>query len=237
MIVAVIPARSGSKAIVDKNIQLLGDKPLLAWTIELCKMCPTIDRVIVSTDSQAYADIALKYGAEVPFLRPSAISNDSSTDLDFVLHLMTYLDQTGSQPDLLLHMRPTTPFRVSSVVENAIEAFRSAQHATSSRSVQKMSESAFKSLLVDNHGYVNPLTSKPGLLCLEDANQPRQSFPDTYTGNGYVDIIIPSVVKETGTLYGNKCLAFLTDTVIEIDEQSDLDMARKFLQVGFIANH
>ena len=68
MIVAVIPARSGSKAIVDKNIQLLGDKPLLAWTIELCTKCPSIDRTIVSTDSQIYAEIALNYGADVPFL-------------------------------------------------------------------------------------------------------------------------------------------------------------------------
>ena len=71
---------------------------------------------------------------------------------------------------------------------------------------------------------------------MEHANQTRQLFPDTYTGNGYVDIIIPSIVKETGTLYGNNCLAFMTDHVIEIDEQSDLDMARKFLQVGLIAS-
>ena len=138
MIVAVIPARSGSKAIVDKNIQLLGDKPLLAWTIELCTKCPSIDRTIVSTDSQIYAEIALNYGADVPFLRPSSISDDTSTDLDFVVHLLTYLDQTNSQPDLLLHMRPTTPFREISVVENSIETFMAKHDATSSRSVQKM---------------------------------------------------------------------------------------------------
>ena len=104
MIVAVIPARSGSKAIVDKNIQLLGDKPLLAWTIELCLECPSIERVIVSTDSQTYADIGLQYGAEVPSFDYRFLG-DSSSDLKFVQHLLSYLDENNSQCDLLLHMR------------------------------------------------------------------------------------------------------------------------------------
>ena len=231
MIVAVIPARSGSKAIVDKNIQLLGDKPLLAWTIELCLECPSIDRVILSTDRKS--QILVQYGAEC--LPPTFYySGDGSSDLEFVQHLLSYLDDNNSQCDLLLHMRPTTPFRESSVVEKAIDTFRSSARATSCRSVQKMSESAFKSFLIDNNGYINSITTNASSLGLEDSNKPRQLFPDTYTGNGYVDIIRPSVVYETGTLYGDTCMAFVTKSVIEIDEPSDLDMARRLFQVGLI---
>ena len=106
-------------------------------------------------------------------------------------------------------------------------------HATSCRSVQKMSESAFKSFLIDNNGYINPITTNASFLGLEVSNQPVSYF-DTYTGNGYVDIIRPSVVYETGTLYGDTCMAFVTKSVIEIDEPSDLDMARRLFQVGLI---
>ena len=94
--------------------------------------------------------------------------------------------------------------------------------------------SAFKSFLIDNNGYINSITTNASSLGLEDSNKPRQLFPDTYTGNGYVDIIRPSVVYETGTLYGDTCMAFVTKSVIEIDEPSDLDMARRLFQVGLI---
>ena len=234
MIIAVIPARSGSKGIFNKNIQILGDKPLLAWSIDLCLNCPSIDRVIVSTDSQEYADIATEYGAEVTFLRPSSISGYKSTDLEFIEHLISYLQISGCVPDLLLHMRPTTPFRESQVVEAAIDIFQSSTEATSCRSMHKMSESAYKSLLVDSNGYVKTMPYDEHSFGLEHANRPRQSFPDTYTGNGYVDILRPSVISETGTLYGRYCMSFITNSVIEIDEPSDLDMARRLLHVGLV---
>ena len=93
----------------------------------------------------------------VPFLRPSSISGDKSTDLEFIEHLISYLQSLVCVPDLLLHMRPTTPFRESQVVEAAIDIFQSSTEATSCHSMHKMSESAYKSLLVDSNGYVKTM--------------------------------------------------------------------------------
>ena len=234
MIVAVIPARSGSKGIVDKNIQDLGGKPLLAWTIEACIRCPTINRVIVSTDSNTYADIARQYSADVPFLRPASISGDRSSDLEFIEHLLDYLDNEEKLPEYVLHMRPTTPFRKICLIEKAIEIFQASPQATSCRSMHKMSESAFKSLILNDAGYADSILNSGSQIGLEASNQARQSFPDTYSANGYVDIIKPSVVKQTHALYGKSCMPFITEPTIEIDEPSDLDMARKLFQVGYV---
>ena len=109
---AIIPARSGSKSIKDKNLALLGGYPLIAYSIALAKMTAGVDRVIVSTDSLEYAKIAEKYGAEVPFLRPKALSQDTSTDFDFMSHTVNWFDDNSNNtPDFWIHLRPTTPLR------------------------------------------------------------------------------------------------------------------------------
>ena len=109
---AIIPARSGSKSIKDKNLALLGGYPLIAYSIALAKTTEGVDRVIVSTDSLEYAKIAEKYGAEVPFLRPKALSQDTSTDYDFMSHAVNWFDDNSKiVPDFWIHLRPTTPLR------------------------------------------------------------------------------------------------------------------------------
>ena len=154
-IYAVIPARQGSKGVINKNIKLLGGHPLIAYSIALAKLTPEISRVIVSTDSEEYAKIAIQYGAEVPFLRPTEIANDKSTDLEFFKHCIHWFQENETNlPDYLVHLRPTTPLREPSIVSSAIEVFIKSESAlTSLRSGHVCSESPFKWFKKNNFGY------------------------------------------------------------------------------------
>ena len=150
-IIAVIPARSGSKGVTNKNIRELAGRPLIGYSIMVAKMAKLIDRIIVSTDSEKYASLAIEYGAEVPFLRPSEYSGDKSTDYDFVKHLLDWLaDNEDVLPDYIVHLRPTTPFRDPDVLDNAIRKFMNNTEATSLRSAHEMPESAYKQFELDN---------------------------------------------------------------------------------------
>lgn len=217
--VAIIPARSGSKGVSDKNIRLLSGKPLLAFSIAAAKLTSNIDRVIVSTDSEKYADIARKYGAEVPFLRPAEISEDTSTDYDFIKYTLDwFLDNEGEFPKYLVHLRPTTPLREVHHIELAIKAIKADKNATALRSVHEMSESAYKAFVVDQD-CLKTLGSNS--FDLDAANAPRQQFKKTYQGNGYVDVIVSSHVLETRKLHGDHVLAYITPYVSEIDTEED----------------
>ena len=120
-IIAIIPARSGSKSLVDKNIKLLSGHPLIAYSIAAARLSREIDRVIVSTNSEKYADIARKYGAEVPFIRPDRYSTDVPTDRDFLIHAMKWFKENEDNvPEYWVHLRPTTPLRIPEIIDDAI---------------------------------------------------------------------------------------------------------------------
>ena len=134
-VIAIIPARSGSKTLTDKNITLLSNHPLIAYSIAVAKASKKIDRVIVSTDSQHYAEIASLYGAEVPFLRPVEYATDESTDRDFLVHAMSWMNEFERNiPEYWVHLRPTTPLRDPLIVDQAIEIIMQKNNATSLRS-------------------------------------------------------------------------------------------------------
>jgi len=219
-IFALIPARAGSKGVPNKNIMELNGHPLLGWSIAAAKKSKLIDRVVVSTDSHEYADIAMLYGAEVPFIRPNEISNDSSTDLDFIEHALDFFRSESNEPDYIAHLRPTTPIRDPDLIDEAIKLLQDNQEFTSLRSVHKMSESSYKTLEINN-GILTTLTAfKGGEI---DANKPRQSFPDTYQANGYVDILSTSFILKNNEIHGKKILPFITKPAYELDSIEDLD--------------
>ena len=110
-VVALIPARSGSKGVANKNLRTLQGKSLLEWSVRAAKESQQITRTVVSTNSNDYANLAKEVGAEVPFLRPESISQDKSSDFEFVKHALDFFDDEGHIPDLIVHLRPTTPFR------------------------------------------------------------------------------------------------------------------------------
>jgi N-acylneuraminate cytidylyltransferase len=218
-IVALIPARAGSKGVPNKNVRMLGGHPLLAWSIAACLKSKSIHRVIVSTDSADYAKLAKELGAEAPFLRPAEISADRSTDYDFVVHALDWLANEGCEPDFLVHIRPTTPFRNPSLIDAAVGEFVNASQATALRSVHEMSESAYKTFEIAAAGQLKRL----GLddTALDSANNARQQFPSTYVANGYVDVLSSAFIRKTGLLHGDHVLPFITPPVVEVDTESD----------------
>ena len=135
-ILAIIPARSGSKSIPHKNIRSLSGKPLLAYSIEHAIKSEMINRVIVSTDSEQYAEIARSFGAETPFLRPKEISEDNSNDRDFFIHALTWFKENENYvPDICVHLRPTHPVRKIQDIDEMIKLLISNPDADSVRSV------------------------------------------------------------------------------------------------------
>jgi len=218
-IVALIPARAGSKGVVDKNIRLLGGHPLIEWSIKACLKSKLIERVIVSTDSEHYAQLSIGLGAEVPFLRPAHIAGDRSTDYDFVLHALDWLSQNDREPSLIVHIRPTTPLRVPSLIDQAIAAFQSTPNASALRSVHEMSESAYKTFEIANTGQLKRLGSES--TALDPANNARQQFPATYQANGYVDVLSSRFIRNQRLLHGDTVMPFITPAVVEVDTEED----------------
>jgi len=218
-VVAVIPARSGSKGVVDKNIKLLAGYPLIAYSIAAAQLANNIDRIIVSTDSEKYASIAREYGAEVPFLRPPEVSGDNSTDYDFVKHLLDWmLLNEGALPEYLIHLRPTTPLREANYIDMAIKQIKQESNATALRSVHEMSESAYKAFEIERDCLKSVGSNS---FALDAFNDPRQRFQKTYQANGYVDVIKTAYVAEKKKLHGDHVLAFVTPSVVEVDTAGD----------------
>lgn len=218
-VVALIPARSGSKGVPNKNVRSLGGHSLLAWSIAACLKSKTIDRVIVSTDSVEYAEMAKLLGAEVPFLRPAEISGDNSTDYDFIVHALDWFVLQGGEPEYLVHIRPTTPLRDPQIVDAGIRKFIEATKGTSLRSVHEMSESAYKTFELASDGQLKRLGSKD--TALDSANNARQQFPSTFQANGYVDVLSSDFVRKTGLIHGDHVIPFVTPAVVEVDTEDD----------------
>lgn len=218
-VIALIPARAGSKGVPNKNIRPLGGHPLIEWSIAACKRARLIDRVIVSTDSSDYADMSRRLGAEVPFLRPAEISGDSATDYDFILHALDWFAANGGEPDYIVHIRPTTPFRKAGLIDEAITTFIQSSKATALRSVHEMSESAYKTFEVAAHGQLKRVGSES--TALDAANNARQKFPSTYQANGYVDVLSTSFIRKNGIIHGDWVMPFITPAVVEVDTEDD----------------
>jgi CMP-N,N'-diacetyllegionaminic acid synthase len=215
-IIAIIPARSGSKSIKDKNIIELGGKPLIAWSIESCFRSKLISKVYVSTDSKKYAKIAKQFGPVEILLRPKKISTDFSTDYQMIRHAIENIDYDY---DYIVHIRPTTPIRKTSELNAAIKNFINSKF-TSLRSVHEMSETSYKSVEV-NRGILRSLKNLN--FTIDELNAPRQKFNKTYSPNGVIDIYKKNFVKKNKKLFGNKVKAFKTSYAYEIDNKEDFN--------------
>jgi len=219
-VLAIIPARSGSKGVPGKNIALLGGHPLIAFSIAAAKLAG-IERVLVSTDSEEYASVAMRYKAEIPFLRPTEISSDQSTDFEFMRHAMAWMvEKENSAPEYWLHLRPTTPLRDPQILNDALELIQQHPEASSLRSGHEAPESPFKWFLKDDEGFFKGLRED---LTPEKVNLPRQTFPKMYNPDGYVDIVRSSHVLHHTTLHGDKMLVFESPQCTEIDSMDDFE--------------
>ena len=230
-VVSIIPARSGSKGIRDKNIQIIGGKTLLEWTILASIKSEQIDRTIVSTDSEIYAELCINAGAEVPFIRPAAISGDKSTDFQFISHAMDYLESEGKISDLLVHLRPTTPLRDPETIDKAVNEFKENKKRFSSlRSVHEMGESAYKTFEISENGNLQTVFTK--INEIDSSNNTRQNFPKTFVANGYVDVLNCEFISDKSQIHGDNVKAFLTEPVLEVDTLWDLEL----IQMQVVSN-
>jgi len=229
-IVAIIPARGGSKGIKNKNIFKIGGFPLIAYTIIAARLSKKIDEILVSTDSKKIAKIAEYFGAKAPFLRPKRISADKSPDIDFVKHAMTWIkEREGAYPDYIVHLRPTTPLRNPKVIDEAIEKIIKNKKATSLRSAHEMKEPPNKMFCIKNNFFTGLF---PNDKRKEYHNLPRQSFPPAYEPNGYVDILIPKTILKYNSIHGPKILPLITQNTGEIDGLGDIPFIKYLLKEG-----
>lgn len=234
-IIAIIPARSGSKGIPDKNIRLYKGKPLIAHSINIALQSKYISDVYVSTDSEKYKTIALEYGAKVPFLRPSEISDDLSPDIDLFKHfLLWYRDNNNdssndsnkneTNPDIIIQLRPTYPNRTIELLDNCINTFLNNYNEYDSlRTVIPLNKSPYKMYYIKDNKLI-PYFNKYNDI-YEPYNQARQLLPQSYLHNGCIDIIKTSIITNDNLLSGNNIYPYLMDE----NENNDIDTEEDLL--------
>lgn len=227
-VLAIIPARSGSKSVKDKNIRLMNGKPMLAYSIEHGLKSSKIDRVIVSTDDMKYAEIAKQYGAEVPFLRPKDISGDDSLDIEVFEHALNYLKETEAYiPDIVVQLRPTYPIRKIEDIDNMISILELNDDVDSVRCIVPTKEVAYKMWRKQENGTITPLlTDIP-----EAYNMPRQKLPPIYYQNACIDVIRTKVITEQHSMSGNNIMGYEMKDNFDIDTEEEFRQAEEYLKL------
>ena len=222
---AFIPARSGSKSIKNKNIVLLKKKPLLAYSLLTANGAKKIDKIIFSSDSKKYFNIAKKYAKIIFHKRKKNISLDYSNDFevfnDFVKNYKFIL------PRFFVHLRPTTPFRDSKILDRVIKNFiKNEKKYSSLRSVNLMPNSIYKSVIIKKNNIIfSPIFKS---FDLDQINYPRQKYQKTYIPNGYIDIIKTELILK-GLLHGNRVMCYVNkEFVSDIDNLNDLKIANYY---------
>jgi CMP-N,N'-diacetyllegionaminic acid synthase len=214
-IIAIIPARSGSKSVKDKNIKKIHNKPLIGWSIEQCINSKIFLKIYVTTDSKKYANIAKKYDCVEIIQRPKAISKDNSTDYQMIMHA---INSINIKYDFIAHIRPTSPLRKVNQLRQAYKYFKNSKFS-SLRTVHEMPESSYKTFEIKK----NLLTPLKNLnFSVDKLNNPRQSFPKTFIPNGIIDIYRKEFILKNKILFGSKVKAFITPYSHEIDTIEDL---------------
>lgn len=224
-VTALIPARGGSKRLPRKNVKLLGDKPLIAWSIEAAKASKYIDRVIVSTDDEEIKQVSEQYGAQVPFLRPEHLSNDHASSFDVIKHAICFL-QLDHANELIVLLQPTSPLRLVSELDTALEFFI-AKNAQGIVSISETEHSPMWSNTLPENG------------CLSDFIRPEvqgkrsQDLPKFFRLNGSIYIYETlSLLKEGKIFFNKNVYGFETslETAVDIDNALDFLMAETIME-------
>lgn len=219
-ILAIIPARGGSKGLPGKNIRLLNGKPLIVHTIEAALKSKYIDKVIVSTDDSEIMNISKLYGAEVPFLRPKKLATDNSSSIDVVIHCIKWLQNNECKSyDYICLLQCTSPIRNVNHIDESIELLND-ENIDSIVSLTEVEESPYWMKIIDN-GRVKPL--------LQNNNEytRRQDLPKVYKLNGAIYINSCNDILENKRLYSNEAMPF----VMDLEHSMDIDTLEDFVCV------
>ena len=230
-ILAVIPARGGSKSVPRKNLKILGGRPLIVHSIDAARQSQLITRVIVSTDDDEIADVARRFGAEVPFIRPAELARDDTPDFPVFRHALEWLEREERyRPELVVQLRPTAPMRRVDTIDRAVAALLARPEMDSLRAVSLAKETPFKMWFIGASGELQPVVTLPGVG--EAYNMPRQSLPKAYWQNGYIDISRPATIQ-AGSMTGTRILSFVVDEpCVEIDYEEHFAAAERMFAGG-----
>jgi CMP-N,N'-diacetyllegionaminic acid synthase len=220
-IVALIPARSGSKRVPDKNIRLLAGHPVIAYTIAAALDSGIFSDVIVSTDSNKYAEISDHYGAQVPFLRPAELAGDQSPDIEWLIYTLERLREAGRNYDCFSILRPTSPFRRPETIRRAWQEFSSQTGVDSLRAVEKCTQHPGKMWVVRGSRMMPLLPLGPATQPWHSSQYP--SLPEIYVQNASLEIAWSRVVFEDRTIAGNVVMPFFTVDYEGFDVNNDYD--------------
>ncbi len=229
--VAFVPARSGSERVPGKNVRPLAGHPLLAYAIETAHRSGCFERVVVSTDSEAIADVARWYGADVPFLRPEEYATSTSPDIEWLADALPRLDE---RYDLFALVRATNPFRGPDVVRRGFEQLLATPEADSLRAVERVKQHPGKMwFLADDRRTMRPLLDQSHLDTAWHAGQ-YQALPEVYVQNSALEIAWTRVVTDTGTREGNVVAPFLTSGLegFNVDDEEDWERAERLVASG-----
>ena len=228
-VLAIIPARGGSKGIPRKNIKPLAGKPLIVWTIEEAKKSKYIDRIIVSTDLQEIASISAKYGAEVPFIRPEELADDETPSSDVIVHAIKWLGINQNQKfDILILLQPTSPLRNATQIDVAFENFISNPSNKCLVSVKEVEESPYWMKIINDDHYLKNFTLK------QDNFTRRQDLPKIYILNGAIYIMRTVDFMSCESFDVDNTVPLLMDkkTSIDIDTEDDFVLAEISVKKG-----
>ena len=217
-IIGLIPARSGSKGIKDKNIVNFEGKPLISHTIDSSNQSKLITRTLVSTDSRKYADIAIKYGAEVPFLRPTEISKDLSRDSEVFIHIIQELNL--KEEDIIVYLRPTNPLRDKGLIDKVLNLLIS-KNLPAIRTLSEVLFSPYKMVFLKNEE-IQPILDIDGKT--KGTDLPRQLLPKVYELNGNVDAFRIMAYRKFDSFFPTGTYGYLQKSATaDINYQSDLN--------------
>ena len=233
-VLAIIPARGGSKSIPRKNIRNFAGYPLIAYSIAAGKAAKNVNRLLVSTDDEEIASIAKDYGAEIPFLRPTELSQDDTPDLPVFQHALAWLEENeGYHPDILVQLRPTSPLRRTIHIDHAVQRLLEHPEADSVRTVCVPFQNPYKMWRIGEDGFLHALLT---FDMPEPYNLPRQALPDVYWQTGYVDAAWTDTIQGKNSMTGDNILPLIigAEEWIDIDSPDDWRRAERLLEDGEI---
>jgi N-acylneuraminate cytidylyltransferase len=225
-VLAIIPARGGSKGIPGKNIRAFAGYPLIAYSIAAATQSKYVTRVIVSTDDENIAAVARHFGAETPFLRPAEHAQDLSTDFPVFEHALTWLKENEKyQADIVIQLRPTSPIRPPDCVDDAIEILLQYPQADSVRGVVPSGQNPHKMWKIDEKtGVMKNLLDVPGIK--EPYNAPRQELPPVYWQTGHIDAIRSETILKKKSMSGDMIMPLMLDPRYTVDIDNLYDWQR-----------
>lgn len=222
-ILALIPARGGSKGIPRKNIRSFAGYPLIAWSITAAKQAACVTRIIVSTDDEEIASVGREYGAETPFLRPAEFAQDQTPDLPVFEHTLKWLEENEDyHPEVVIQLRPTSPIRPKDCVDRAVNILLEHKDADCVRGVVPAGQNPYKMWhFAGEDQPMQPLLEVEGIP--EPYNAPRQILPPVYWQTGHIDAIRVSTIKQKKSLTGDVLYPLVIDAryAVDIDTLSD----------------